>query len=159
MLKNRLTIKNDRISPSGISKKRKYRNLRSTYHGRLGFSVSCLNPVPSTLNPYIIWLHSYNQHRRNIILSQSIRINKQHVHHPYCNHCSMVRNFNHNRKKQNHRWYDESTRGVETPQWWNIQINFRYIQRLWSSWQRIWRDHIYQSSTKEVDIPHGLVEG
>ena len=46
-----------------------------------------------------------------------IRTKKKHGHHHYHHHCSMVQNANHNCKKQNHRWYDDSTRGAETPQW------------------------------------------
>ena len=122
--------------------------------------ISCLTcPVPSTLTTPILRLQSYKQQRKNIILRWYIRTNKQHGHHPYRHHCSMVCNVNHNRNKQNHLWYDESTRGAETPQWWNIGINVRYIQGLHSSWQRRWKYHIRQSSTKEVDIPHVLGEG
>ena len=88
-----------------------------------------------------------------------IRNNKQHGHHIYHRHCSMVQNVKHNRKKQNHLWHDESTRGAKTPQWWNIRRNVRYIQGLLSAWQRIWKYYIHQSPTKEFDIPHGLGEG
>ena len=70
------------------------------------------------------------------IYKRFIKINEQHGHHSYFHHCSIVWNFNHNSKKQNHRWYDESTRGAETPHWWNIGINVRYIQGLCSLWKK-----------------------
>ena len=72
-----------------------------------------------------------------------ISINEQHVKHPYHHHCSMVRNVNHNHKKHDHCWYDDSTRGAETPQWWNIQRNVRYIQELCLAWQGKWKDYIF----------------
>ena len=114
----------------------KYRNLSCAIH---------LLALPSALN--------CNGSNSN---TKVINTKKQHCHHPYHQHCSMVWNVNNNRKKHNHFWYDDSTRGAESSQEWNIQRNVRYIQVLCSSWQRRQKSYIQNSPTKEVHIPYGL---